>query len=884
VQCSSARQSALKKERLAVAAESARIRDIYSAVDSLSMKVLKLTWQTHRLHWNLDLLLNSRLSVAVWDKKYQRLAQARFVNAYAHPLLGANAAAVEKLLTTVRASPQMLAWMLCSAEKSSQEVLAHIVMFALLGNLHQPANELAIISLFESMLDALLPPPDSMRAFFRSSTLVAKFFSLYSRNFASGRLYLQAALHEPFMQLLADDSGIFEIEPSKLLPSLPADLRARVEDACRNSNGSILEAAVLAHPDLQSIFRQHYLRIINIIRDIVDRLTACVPVLPAGITGMMRSLTHRMRLSGLPEPDIVAIVSEFFIQRFIIPGILHPEPHGIVTDLPFTSEAFRNIAIIAKVIKMLSLGPPATHLIREDHMIPVAVSLNEHRISLRGLVAALLAPAADGPGQSILGFPPASVAHIGRRDAIVLTKQELELILSTLNRAVYADPMAADTNFAVHGSAPAAAPSSSGAKQPGSRPASSAAPFIPEDDVSLAPSSPLLRRPASATGAESQPVTSAAVVGPAVNRGLISPLAIDRLKPLLGAACTAELMNASKTSGSDASAANTGGAGAAALSGSSSASADTKDVIVLSGDQPPEPDLLSEEEVVQLVQASPSLRNVPASLLPRVSDRVTISEEWKVPVRKLRTILQMMPFPCDWRGRTLHEALTAARLEAVSIGNVDLATYLEETMRSLGSIPREAAESVLAFAEQEYCDRLAYLEYLASMKQALLVTQDALQHRLQQGERDLKVCLSYTVSVKVNGFLYKRESDLVQLESEIKDRPLPDERARVVEHALLRLRDQMSSDPIWQGCTELDSAAVLVERHVMARVFKHAFRPNGDVDKANDEVILEHIKSTQKFATLDHPALQVSREYWVSYASPRSTSSSHRPCLCTVFV
>jgi len=120
----------------------------------------------------------------------------------------------------------------------------------------------------------------------------------------------------------------------------------------------------------------------------LDNIIASLHSMPFGIRWISKQLVNhaKHKFPTVTSQQIDLLVGGLIFLRFIVPGIVSPESHGIVTHV--SAMARRNLILIAKVIQNLANG--CTFNKKEYFMLSMNPFITDHTIALHDYFVTLL--------------------------------------------------------------------------------------------------------------------------------------------------------------------------------------------------------------------------------------------------------------------------------------------------------------------------------------------------------------------------------------------------------------------------------------------------------------------------------------------------------------
>lgn len=231
-----------------------------------------------------------------------------------HVELRHHASHYSSFLQQLYADPAAVGRALFSASKTdfggamADDVL-RVLLLDLFGSAFQPHDERGVQQLFDAISEQQLaehPPADMLQATGRTS-LLTKLFVLYVRVYSADALtFLNTALREPLLAVLADDDLDLEIEPTMVWSRLPESAKA---DMFGEDHGTIpLDTTrLLGNPMFKAHLDQVYDRLLSFCTAIIASLTRALPVMPFTVRSGRWLSAGVGGSSMFPLPDSLSI-------------------------------------------------------------------------------------------------------------------------------------------------------------------------------------------------------------------------------------------------------------------------------------------------------------------------------------------------------------------------------------------------------------------------------------------------------------------------------------------------------------------------------------------------------------------------------------------------
>eukprot|EP00050_Salpingoeca_kvevrii_P017302 m.63829 g.63829 ORF g.63829 m.63829 type:complete len:893 (+) comp7484_c0_seq1:1995-4673(+) len=234
--------------------------------------------------------------------------------------------------------------------------------------------------------------------------------------------------------------------------------------------------------------------------------------------------------------------------------------------------------------------------------------------------------------------------------------------------------------------------------------------------------------------------------------------------------------------------------------------------------------------------------------------------------RKLRKALCGMAFNSQHRCLTLVELIEFEHTEAEILNDHTTRVIFHEALRFLQRLPSEAlangGQQLLDVMRRNYEARRAYISYIVSSRQSLLITCGELRQATKLLEHASSVHDRTFLMMKVHMFMTKYEQEVGEFVQTFGTIDLLDEKGAFVTQFTETMSDNLANDPAWRDVpeTELEDGCLLLEKRCISFIYRSAFFPH-DSDAIKDQVFHDHIGTNLSYMTPQHSALQIKESH-----------------------
>eukprot|EP01113_Clastostelium_recurvatum_P032334 TRINITY_DN413_c1_g1_i6.p1 TRINITY_DN413_c1_g1~~TRINITY_DN413_c1_g1_i6.p1 ORF type:complete len:1287 (-),score=491.71 TRINITY_DN413_c1_g1_i6:955-4473(-) len=304
--------------------------------------------------------------------------------------LGARKAAYEQFVSLLRRRPRVLAGVVRYLSFAEMDPLVQTITFSLFSDLFLAREEYLILLLIDEIMSVEFEGCKDIEFYLRANSFITKLLAGYTKR-QSGRMHLVQALKDSVVAVVSDHDLDLEMDTAKLAQkaqktktsdgSLPVTMPVKPvgpsspspsgdtpdpeggkddEDPEGKKGDTDVKFSTLnlagELPEVRKMFQDHKLKLMYYCKLFLDSITATLNTMPFGIRWIAKQLVNHAR-EKFPEVtpgQIDILVGGFIFLRYLVPGIVTPEAHGLVTHVG--TGARRNLVLIAKVLQNLANG------------------------------------------------------------------------------------------------------------------------------------------------------------------------------------------------------------------------------------------------------------------------------------------------------------------------------------------------------------------------------------------------------------------------------------------------------------------------------------------------------------------------------------------------
>ena len=181
--------------------------------------------------------------------------------------------------------------------------------------------------------------------------------------------------------------------------------------------------------------------------------------------------------------------------------------------------------------------------------------------------------------------------------------------------------------------------------------------------------------------------------------------------------------------------------------------------------------------------------------------------------------------------------------EAINLQDKEKECQLYEAMRCISIFNDSDCRKLLRSLKKDYYRRISYMTYLTKSKQNLISSINLIDKLVQRSENLQKKYTNHLASVVARIYLESKEARMQPFITEFKTLITVDEKFSLFKSFISELKSK-DFNLIWTGCPgEFSKLGNLcLERLLMARVFKYAMYPNGEIDNYRDTKLSECLR------------------------------------------
>lgn len=293
-------QERLKQERLFVNKEKSEICNLNREIQSSCERLYHLSWIS-RQQWKI--VQRVRASPEDCSQAVNRLDSANFVDASRH--LGYLESKYWEFLKGLRENPALVASTLSYADKINLDTsqLIRLLLNSLYGNCLLPQDESYVLQLMKHLIEQKITGNEQPEEFFKHKrNSFTSLFQILVESLFSAKLYLTAALHDPIMQVLSEDSL----------------LKMRLPLKCNK---------------------------------FVENLKAYLYCFPQSLRWLVCQFSKLLSSTGnVNDKDVRSMVLKLLFDFLVCPAVIRPEQFGITSDVQISEIASQNLQQIASCL------------------------------------------------------------------------------------------------------------------------------------------------------------------------------------------------------------------------------------------------------------------------------------------------------------------------------------------------------------------------------------------------------------------------------------------------------------------------------------------------------------------------------------------------------
>ncbi len=237
--------------------------------------------------------------------------------------------------------------------------------------------------------------------------------------------------------------------------------------------------------------------------------------------------------------------------------------------------------------------------------------------------------------------------------------------------------------------------------------------------------------------------------------------------------------------------------------------------------------------------------------------------------------------------------------EAISLQDTEKQAQLHETIRCVSPFADHDCYKLLRALKKDYQRRIYYVTYLTRSKQNILYCLNLVDKLLQRTRWHQSLRSTHLASTLTRLFLESadNEAQLNAFAFQFRQLPSIDEKFDLYRSFTAQLKAAIK--PIWTNCQPeiMESGNMNLERLVIARVYRAAMFPNGEVDQFRDTKVQECLSELASVITPSHPLIGIPAIYenecpWTAaqeelsrlnvFKTPRDKLECVKKCLLTI--
>ncbi|KAG5683501.1 hypothetical protein PVAND_012776 [Polypedilum vanderplanki] len=409
----------LRQEKLCIESEMNDYFRLQVKLNDNSFEAIKIAWilAIHRQNLNSLILSKPENRPSLCCQRATQLENVEFIDAYRDPTVKSHHLPLYvDFLRYVHQNPQLLAHCLAvaddlpslgttsTASKADQmSEITQIISASLYGNSIHGRDVEMMLKLLDKLLEVKISTIEDPRRLLRqSSSSFARLYHKFHESSLSSKLFLTAALHEPVMSVLINDTIMLNIDQvtgiNDLLPKV-------------KSNRSEM---------IDTLF--------TLSCKFIDSLSANWIIFPSTIRWLVQTMSKYLHAKGCDANTILEILTDMVFGHFILPACTNPNLYNI-TDAPISDNARFNLIQIGQILQMMALSK---HQNVEKKFIELYNKFDQNVIS--DLMEKLLENTYDISEMGLSHQLP-TLYNIGR-SSILITQAELTLFLQFLRASL----------------------------------------------------------------------------------------------------------------------------------------------------------------------------------------------------------------------------------------------------------------------------------------------------------------------------------------------------------------------------------------------------------------------------------------------------------------
>lgn len=332
----------LRQEKLSIESEMSDYFRLQMKLSENSFEAIKHAWilSVHRQNLNSLIVSKPENRPSMCCQRATQLENVEFVDAYKDQAIKSHHLPLYvDFLRCIHQSPQLLAQclaladdlpILCpnlqSSKTEQMSQISQIISSGIYGNSIHGRDVEMILKLLDKLLSLKVSSIEDPRRLLRqSSSSFARLYHKFHESSLSSKLFLTAALHEPIMFVLIEDSNMQNLEFNRV--NRYSDVNFEI------------------HPD--ALFQLSN----KFIQSLCDNWI----IFPSTVRWLVQTMAKYLTAKGCDAKTVSEILTDMVFVHFICPACTDPSLYGII-DAPISVKAQNNLIQIGQVLQKLALA------------------------------------------------------------------------------------------------------------------------------------------------------------------------------------------------------------------------------------------------------------------------------------------------------------------------------------------------------------------------------------------------------------------------------------------------------------------------------------------------------------------------------------------------
>ncbi|OQV25779.1 GTPase-activating protein and VPS9 domain-containing protein 1 [Hypsibius exemplaris] len=343
--------SSLREEYIFVRAETQQLSKLNTQLTSSTENLYHQAWIARTQRRALELLLSQRSDLPADSCLHRLNLAAATAPVDGYRVLGYKESSYGECLKVVRENPELLAECLVRGERSNPEKMQEalrIVMGSLYGYGLIPEDQEYSLKLLKSLIEIQLDANSNPRRLLKNVSTFSYAYKIFVENLHETKLYLATALHQPILQVLAEDDSFLDIDASKL------PFRFSVEDRKKRFGE---EGTEKYEQNLREYRARIVKRLIRLAQRFVQGLVDNLFCFPPSLCWIISQVYERIESQHPSQSTLPSLIcTELIFSHFICPAIVQPEPYALTSDIPVSYVARHNLMQVAQILQTLAVS------------------------------------------------------------------------------------------------------------------------------------------------------------------------------------------------------------------------------------------------------------------------------------------------------------------------------------------------------------------------------------------------------------------------------------------------------------------------------------------------------------------------------------------------